>query len=244
MHQLTPERRFAELVATEGSRPFVTYYNEATGERSELSVRSLANWVAKTHHLLTDELGLGVGSTALVALPAHWISVPILLGCLTAGLALTDEPDADVAFVSEHTAPDAAGVLDVYAVATASVAPMAAAQGFRGAEPADTQDYVVAVRPQGDAWAGVAMPAGPDDPCLPGLARGAAVDAAAARADELGLADGGRLLSTRDWTSPADWVDAVLTPLVVGGSLVIVRNAGDDVIDRRVQQERATALLR
>ena len=241
MHQLTPERRFADLVATEGSRPFVTYYDESTGERSELSVRSLANWVAKTHHLLTDELGLGVGSTALVVLPAHWISVPVLLGCLTAGLALDADPGqpADVAFVAERTAAAATDALDVFAVATAS-----AAAGFRGAEPAGTQDYVVAVRPQGDAWAGVAMPAGPHDPCLPGLDRSGALATAASRAAELGLADGGRLLSTRDWTGPSDWLDAVLAPLAVGGSLVLVRNADDATIERRVAQERATAQLR
>lgn len=241
MQQSTPERRFDELVATEGSRPFVTYYDEASGERSELSVRSLANWVAKTHHLLTDELGLGVGSTALVALPAHWISVPVLLGCLSAGLAITDDSAqaADVAFVDEHTAAQAQNLFDVYAVATAS-----AALGFRGAEPEGAQDFVVAVRPQGDAWAGVAMPAGPDDACLLGLTRRAALDAASARAVELGLTTGGRLLSTRDWNRATDWVDAVLAPLAVGGSLVIVRNADDETVARRVQQERATAQLR
>ncbi|HVU92645.1 MAG TPA: TIGR03089 family protein, partial [Jatrophihabitans sp.] len=110
MHQLTPERQFEQLLATEPSRPFVTYYDEASGERSELSAKSLANWVVKTHHLLTTELGLGVGDTALVAVPAHWISVPVLLGCLTAGLELTADGPADVAFVAPDTLAAAAGV--------------------------------------------------------------------------------------------------------------------------------------
>ena len=244
MPAITPENRFAELVATEGTRPFVTYYDEDTGERSELSVRSLANWVAKTHHLLTDELGLGVGNVALIDLPAHWISVPVLLGSLSAGLELTGpddagdaDADADAAFVTEHAS--GGGALDVFAVATT-----AAAAGFRGGEPEGTVDYVVAVRPQADAWAGVAMPAGPDDPCLPGLTRRAAGATALARAAELGLEPGGRLLTTRDWDGPADWIDAVLAPLAVGGSLVIVRNADDATVARRVQQERATAQLR
>ena len=109
MHQLTPERQFEQLLVTEPSRPFVTYYDERSGERSELSAKSLANWVVKTHHLLGDELGLGVGDTALIALPAHWISVPILLGCLTAGLQLTADGEADVAFVSRETVAAAAG---------------------------------------------------------------------------------------------------------------------------------------
>src|SRR5262249_25300637 len=91
LHQLmTPEQLFGDLLAAEPTRPFVTYYDEATGERSELSVRSLANWVAKTHFLLIDELGLGVGDAALLALPAHWLSVSAMVGCLTAGLSFTN----------------------------------------------------------------------------------------------------------------------------------------------------------
>jgi len=61
----TPEALFASLMKSAPAQPFVTYYDEASGERSELSAKSLANWVAKTHFLLTDELGLGVGDSAL-----------------------------------------------------------------------------------------------------------------------------------------------------------------------------------
>ena len=70
VHQLSPEALFDRLLAADPGRPFVTYYDEASGERSELSRKSLANWVAKTHFLLVDELGLGVGDTAVIALPA------------------------------------------------------------------------------------------------------------------------------------------------------------------------------
>jgi uncharacterized protein (TIGR03089 family) len=236
VHQLsTPERDFAQLLARDPSRPFVTYYDEASGERSELSAKSLANWVAKTHHLLGDELGLGVGDTALVAVPAHWISVPVLLGCLTAGLALVPEGDADVGFVGEASLSGAAGIPDVYAVATAS-----AAVGFRGAEPAGTTDYVGAVRPQADVWAGVHMPAGPDDPCLPGLTRGDV----AARAAAVGLSPGSRVLTTRQWTTPQDWIETLLAPLAAGGSVVIVANCTDEeMLARRMAQERATVRL-
>src|SRR5919198_6355364 len=114
---MTPEQQFDRLLAASPSRPFVTYYDEASGERTELSVKSLANWVAKTHHLLGTELGLGVGDTAMIALPAHWISVPVLLGCLTAGLAITPSGPADVAFLAAATLADAAEVPDVFAIA-------------------------------------------------------------------------------------------------------------------------------
>jgi uncharacterized protein (TIGR03089 family) len=231
VHQLTPEQQFADLLAAEPSRPFVTYYDEATGERAELSVKSLANWVVKTHHLLSTELGLGVGDTALVAVPAHWISVPILLGCFTAGLEVTASGPSDVAFVAPATVGTAAAA-DVYAIA-----PDSAAVGFRDAVPDGALDYVSSVRPQEDKWPSVQLMAGPDDPGLPGLTRAEVVE----RARAAGLAPGERLLTTRSWSGPDDWIETLLAPLAVGGSLVIVANCtDDDVLARRAAQERAT----
>ncbi|HZZ96202.1 MAG TPA: TIGR03089 family protein [Jatrophihabitantaceae bacterium] len=237
---MTPEQLFGELLAAEPARPFVTYYDEASGERTELSVRSLANWVAKTHFLLIDELGLGTGDAAFVALPAHWISVPAVLGCLTAGLALSTEPAAaSVAFVAPSTADLARGVPDVYAVA-----PSSAAVGFGAAVPDGVSDYVVAVRPQADAWAGVRLVATPSDPGIDARSRAEVVTATQARANELGIGHGTRSLSTRDWSGPSDWIDTLLLPLSVGGSIVYVRNAPDEeLVARRMQQERATARI-
>jgi uncharacterized protein (TIGR03089 family) len=231
VHQLTPERQFDRLLAAEPARPFVTYYDEAGGERSELSARSLANWVAKTHHLLVDELGLGVGDRALLALPAHWISVPILLGSLTAGLELTPAGDADVAFVSPETASAAEGIPDVYAIA-----PESAAVGFRDGAPAGTSDYVTAVRPQADKWPSVQLTAGPEDRAWAGLTRGEVADRAAGH----GLAPGARVLTTRSWSGPDDWLDTVLAPIAAGGSVVLIAHCTDEaVLARRMEQERA-----
>jgi uncharacterized protein (TIGR03089 family) len=235
----SPEELFAELLATEPSRPFITYYDEATGERTELSVKSLGNWVAKTHFLLVDELGLGAGDTALLRLPAHWISLAPLLGSLTAGLQLTTEGPADVAFVGDDPADVAAATAnapDVYAVA-----PSSAAVGFRGAAPEGTADFVVAVRPQADAWGSVQFGAGARDPCLDGATRAEVTARALERAAELGLGAGARVLTTRTWTAANDWLETVLAPLAVGGSVVQVVNGTDPaVLDRRSEQERVT----
>ena len=57
------------------------------------STIGLANWVAKTHHLLVSQLGLDVGAGAYVDLPAHWISVVPILGALSAGLTIGTHPD-------------------------------------------------------------------------------------------------------------------------------------------------------
>jgi uncharacterized protein (TIGR03089 family) len=233
---VTPEQAFAELLRAEPSRPFVTYYDEATGERTELSVKSLANWVAKTHHLLVDDLDLGVGDTALVATAAHWITYPALLGCLTAGLALTSDEagDAAVAFVDPEHVERAAKVPDVYAVA-----PHSAAIGFGDATPAGTNDYVLSVRPQQDKWPTVFLAASESDPCLADRSRAEVMERAGERAAGLGLKPGGRLLSTADWADADAWIDALFVPLAFGGSVVLVRNASADTVGRRADQERA-----
>jgi uncharacterized protein (TIGR03089 family) len=231
----SPEALFAALMAAEPSRPFVTVYDEGTGERTELSVRSLANWVAKTHFLLSDELALGVGDAAYVALPADWISVPILLGSWSAGLEIVTSPDrAAVAFAG---APVPGGP-DVYAIALGALT-----RSFAGAPPDGVADYVAAVRPQSDTWTAVHPPASPTDPALDGVSRADLVAKAQARAGELGLPSAARIITSRGWHSARDWVDTLLAPLTVGGSLVIVRGASPDVLARRAEQERATTTV-
>ena len=47
------------LLRTDPAGPRITYYDDATGERIEVSAVTLANWAAKTANLLRDELGAG-----------------------------------------------------------------------------------------------------------------------------------------------------------------------------------------
>ena len=105
---ITPEGLFSARLAADAAAPLVTFYDDATGERAELSARSLANWVAKTHFLLVDELGLGVGDRAVIALPVHWLAFPVLLGCWFAGLEVAAAVEATVA-AGDRTATVAAG---------------------------------------------------------------------------------------------------------------------------------------
>ncbi|MFN4091190.1 MAG: TIGR03089 family protein, partial [Alphaproteobacteria bacterium] len=46
----------ADRLAHDPGQPLITFYDEATGERVELSVTTYANWVAKTASLLVEEL--------------------------------------------------------------------------------------------------------------------------------------------------------------------------------------------
>lgn len=81
----------------EPSQPFVTFYDDATGERTELSVTTYANWVSKTANLFTDELMLDPGDDLRVDLPPHWLGAVFLGGLLSCGLGL--DAGAPVAIV-------------------------------------------------------------------------------------------------------------------------------------------------
>jgi hypothetical protein len=92
-------------------------------------------------------------------------------------------------------------------------------------------------------WATVRAPAAPSDPAVDGLTRADLVAKAAARAGELDMAPGARILTARDWHGLDDWVDTLLAALSVGGSLVIVHGGDAGVIARRAEQERATNVV-
>ncbi len=75
--------------------PLLTYYDERTGERIELSGTTTANWVAKTSNLLVDDLDAGPGTRVRVGLPTHWQSFIWLLSVWNIGAIITDR-DADI----------------------------------------------------------------------------------------------------------------------------------------------------
>ncbi|MBV9594512.1 MAG: TIGR03089 family protein [Actinobacteria bacterium] len=239
----SPEKLFDERVASDPTGPLITYYDDASGERSELSAKSLANWVTKTHYLLVDALGLGAGDVAAVALPAHWITVPVLLGAWSAGLTVSDTEPADVAFVTPTTAARVATVTDVYAIA-----PDATAGGLGTDAPVGLEDYVLSVRPQPDVWATVRFGADADAAAIRSsdgstISRAELVDAARVRAGDRGLSWGARVFAPRPWLTPTDWIDGLLAPLAVGASIVLVANEDLDRRARRLEQERVTLVL-
>ncbi|HEV2889484.1 MAG TPA: TIGR03089 family protein [Frankiaceae bacterium] len=86
-------------VQAEPGTPFLTFYDDATGERTELSYATTDNWVAKTANLLREGLDAQPGDGVAVLLPPHWQTVVVTLAVWAAGCVLAD--DGDVAFVSE-----------------------------------------------------------------------------------------------------------------------------------------------
>ncbi len=235
---------FPELLADEvrraGSRPLVTFYDDTTGERVELSVVTYANWVAKTAGVLQDELGLERGDVVLVDLPTHWLA-PVWLGaCWSTGLAVTDDPGVDAALVvcgpdtlERHVASGAP-------VVALSLLPMG--RRFTEPLPPGVVDFGVVVWGQPDAFVAYDPPEAQDAGWL-----GSTVltqrDLLAGAARTPWAAPGTRLLTDLAPSSGAG-VAAFLGPLLGGGGTVWVASPATDGWDRKAQSEQATAVHR
>ncbi|HWB71409.1 MAG TPA: TIGR03089 family protein [Egibacteraceae bacterium] len=77
-----------ERVREHGHRPFLTFYDDATGERSELSYATFDNWVAKTANFLVEELQVGRGQRVAAVLGNHWTTAVVAFACWRAGACL------------------------------------------------------------------------------------------------------------------------------------------------------------
>lgn len=229
-------RVFADAIATDPTRPLLTWYDDATGERTELSGATLANWVAKTANLLVDEVGVGPGDVAGVLLPPHWQTAAVLLGCWSAGLtvalpgwrgaAADDTPgDVDVLFTAATRVAEAdawsAGERYVLALHPFALPMRQVPSGFA--------DYVSEVRAHGDHFSPYA-PGGPGEAAL--------LDRATARATELGIASGDRvLIDTGRYPDPVDWL---LAPLTATATTVLCANLDPSTLPTRTTTERVT----
>ncbi len=91
--------------AAEVDRPLLTYLDDATGERVDLTATELGSWAARAAGLLREGCGLGVGDRAAVLLPAHWQTAAVLLGAWSAGVAVSFQPRATAGLPRSGRAP-------------------------------------------------------------------------------------------------------------------------------------------
>lgn len=233
MHFTTVPAAFAAATA-DPARPLLTWYDDATGDRAELSGGTCANWVAKTGNLLVDGCGLTTGQVARVAAPPHWQTAMIMLGCWSAGLVVTSEELPDVVFAVAARAAGYAGAgADVFGLA---LAPLAAPIPD---PPPGVTDFVTAVRAHGDHFSPPA-PVGPATPAT-ALTHRELCRQAAARADALGIRPGDRVLvDAAAHPDPETWL---LAPLLRGASVVLCGDLDRAAVAGRVAAERATVTL-
>lgn len=220
------------------AQPLLTYYDDATGERIELSAITTANWAAKAANLLRDECDVEPGSRIALLLPAHWQTATVLLAAWWCGAeVVTDPTDTDWVLCD-------ADRIDLALAATPSGGVVALSldafgKGITGL-PEGVLDFATEVRLHGDEfspWQPV-----PDGPALDGASVDEVLAAARDRAGELGVSPGDRVLSTLDW-SGTGLMDGLLAVLAAGASLVQVRNPDEAALERRATAEKTTVRL-
>lgn len=218
--------------------PRITYYDDATGERIEVSTVTLANWAAKTANLLRDELGAGPGTRVAVLLPAHWQTAAVLLGAWWIGAEVlwgTEDPAAEIALctadrIDEADAAVGAAMGEVVAL---SLDPFGKPVPDL---PIGVTDYATSVRVHGDQI----VPERSPGAALNGRAVAGLLAAATASAAEQGLTDADRVLSTASWDTEDDLIRNFLAVLAAGASLVQVAHPDPAALDRRREMEKVT----
>lgn len=212
---------FESAVRRDGGRPFVTFYDDVSGERIELSYATTANWVAKTSNLLVDEIDLEPGETVRVALPPHWLGIVWALSAWSCGAAVSSSA-GDVAIVG----PDTLDVRGDRVTLASALLPLGGR--FREPLPAGVVDYGAEVYNHGDHFVAVDPP-GPESAAYDDRTHAELIAAAEPIT--------GRVLSTY-------WDPALLAGLVAGGgSLVLCRNPDPAKLDRRVADEKVDTVV-
>jgi uncharacterized protein (TIGR03089 family) len=214
--------------------PRITYYDDATGERIELSTVTLANWAAKTANLLRDELGAAPGSRIAVLLPAHWQTVAVVLGVWYVGAEVVLGPaEADVALCTADRIDDADAAVGPGEIAVLSLDPF----GKPVADlPVGLTDYATSVRVHGDQIVAERSPG----PALEGRSVTELLAAVADSVNTQGITAEDRVLSTARWDSAPQLTDNLLAVFAAGASLVQVTNADPAAMDRRRRTEKIT----
>lgn len=225
------------LLAADPAGPRITYYDDATGERIELSTVTMANWAAKTANLLRDEMGAGPGTRVAVLLPAHWQTAAVLFGIWWIGsevlLGGGSDNSADLALCTRERLDEADEAVAGGEVAVLSLDPFG-----KPAEnlPIGVTDYATAVRVHGDQIVPERVPG----PALAGQSVAEVLESARNAAAAQGFTGSDRVLSTASWNNPDELITNLLAVFAVGASLVQVANPDAGAQDRRRTTEKVT----
>lgn len=251
---MTPDRLLSQVVVDDPARPLITFYDDRTGERVELSVVTFANWVAKTANLLVDGLGAQPGQRVALDLPVHWQGAVWHAACWAAGLvtvpgttadqASRDDTDIDIAVVAvpargggERSVPAAEEVVGL------GLGPLGLPRPGIDLPAYVTLDYDREIHGFGDAFRAEVDPDRPALLALGSLHSAAEVGAATtALLQRWSLPRGTRILSLRPFDDLPAIVAGLLGPLANGGGAVLCRHADHDQLAARTEAEHVTAV--
>ena len=230
---------FAQRLQLDGAAPLVTYYDDSTGERVELSATTFDNWVAKTANLMRDELMVEDGDVVQVDLPLHWQALVWVQAAWTAGavVELGSHVGGATPAVTVSTPDRMAQALGDERVAL-SLRPLGLP--CKDALPAGVHDYATSVPGHGDHFqaSSTAIEG-------PALVIGDAITshvALLAVADLVGLTQGQRILRVGALATLDDVVQGWVAPIRAQGSVVVVNGAADhERLARIVADERISA---
>src|SRR3954447_9346837 len=216
---VTPADLLRRQVARDGARPLITWYDDRSAARVELSVATTANWCAKIAGLLADEHEAEPGVVVTVDLPLHWQTACLLLATWACGAAVDIGGSGDVRIA----AVDDADIV---------VAPDPMGAGLSRLVGAQPDDFT---------------PLLPVDPSALALRVGARAwtheelaDAAQSAATHHHLGAQSRVLSTMVFDSVEGLDAGLLAPLAAGGSIVLVTGADDARLADRCTTENVT----
>ena len=221
------------LMASDPAGPRITYYDDATGERIELSTVTLVNWAAKTGNLLRDEMGAQPSARVAVLLPAHWQTAAVLFGIWWIGCEVVTGGQADIALCTAERLGEADDAVGMGEIAVLSLDPFGKPVPDL---PVGLTDYATAVRVHGDQI----VPERNPGAALDGRSVSDVLSDARASAAVQGLTADDRVMSTADWTNADDLTRNLLAVFAIGASLVQVANLDAAAMDRRRQTEKVT----
>jgi uncharacterized protein (TIGR03089 family) len=239
-----PQALLAAL-AGDAARPLITWVGGG-GQRSELSVRTYENNVAKAANLLQDEADAADGARIVLRLPPHWQTAVWLGACAASGaVAWLAGDDADPRASAAVLGPDADGPTRAPLTLATSLHPFG--MPFTTPLPPGVLDAAVEVRAHGDRFTAYAPP-GATTPWLVDGDRewthAEALEAMRDQASSIGLPDGGRLLlrAVLATTDHRTATALVALPLATGGSVVLLTDPTADA-DQVAASEHCDAAL-
>lgn len=246
-----------------GQAPLLTFYDDATGERTELSWATFENWVAKTANLLVDELEVRRGDRVATVLGSSWTTAVVTVACWRVGAALVpvdaDGPLAEVRALLAAAAPRVVFCREDLLDDLPDLVPDTAAEvvavgtGMAGRATTDVGSalpYAEEVLAFGD-HVDAPAPSAADTALLVwsgeagGLARLSheAVVAGAAAVAAWGLRDRDRVLLSRPLQAVDGLVTGLAAVLAARGSLVLTRAMPAEALMGRVDDERVTVAV-